>query len=201
MNITAIEGQKNNNEKVNLFVDGEYYCSLSVDVVFKSHLKIGEIDSAEFEKIVEDNERIKAFTSLLNTISRGAYCKAELHKKLVTKGFSVDVAQNAIDKAIGYGYIDDSEYAKRFVAEKSKTHGANYVKQQLKFKGVCQADIDVAFEGEVPDCCLEVAQKKAKNLNLAEQKDVQKLVSHLNYRGFGWDSIAKALKALRDDID
>ena len=45
--ITAIEAQKRNKDKVNLYLDGEFACSLTAESVVRARLKIGQELSEE----------------------------------------------------------------------------------------------------------------------------------------------------------
>ena len=42
--ITAIEAQKRNKDKVNLYLDGEFACSLTAESVVRARLKIGQAE-------------------------------------------------------------------------------------------------------------------------------------------------------------
>ena len=52
--ITAIEAQKRNKDKVNLYLDGEFACSLTAESVVRARLKIG---SGAFGGEAERNSR------------------------------------------------------------------------------------------------------------------------------------------------
>ena len=50
MKITKIEIQKKNKNRVNLYLDEEFYCGLSLETIMKNHLKEGfEINENQIE--------------------------------------------------------------------------------------------------------------------------------------------------------
>ena len=69
--ITAIEAQKRNKDKVNLYLDGEFACSLTAESVVRARLKIGqELSEERLREILATSETELAFKKALDYISR-----------------------------------------------------------------------------------------------------------------------------------
>lgn len=68
--ITAIEAQKRNKDKVNLYLDGEFACSLTAESVVRARLKIGqELSEEKLREILATSETELAFKKALDYIS------------------------------------------------------------------------------------------------------------------------------------
>ena len=53
MKITKLEVQKNDKNRVNLYVDDEFYSGIPAELVYLEHLKTGlEIDEKDLKKII-----------------------------------------------------------------------------------------------------------------------------------------------------
>lgn len=60
MKVTDITDQKKNKDRVNLFLDGAYYCSIAARLVEERRVYIGlEIDGRELERIIFESDRQK----------------------------------------------------------------------------------------------------------------------------------------------
>ena len=59
--ITAITAQERNKERVNLFVDGEFFAGVSLETAMKLRLKAGdEVDADRLNEILTETERADA---------------------------------------------------------------------------------------------------------------------------------------------
>ena len=85
--ITKIEIQKKNKERVNLFLDGEYAFSLSIELVYKEGLNTNdEIDSEKLKILAEHESSIRCKNSALRIIEKSYKTEKEVRDKLNTKG-------------------------------------------------------------------------------------------------------------------
>jgi len=90
VNITKVEIQKNNKQKVNIYVDGEYYDKLYLDTCVKYSIKSGlEIDKARLDSIIEESNKHLALNSTVKYISSALKTKKQikdyLKKKILIK--------------------------------------------------------------------------------------------------------------------
>ena len=68
--ITAITPQVKDKKRCNIFVDGRFYCGLTLEAAMKNRLKAGQtIDPATLSKIQLESEKSTAFDKALNFIS------------------------------------------------------------------------------------------------------------------------------------
>ncbi|MCL2822321.1 MAG: hypothetical protein FWD86_03905, partial [Firmicutes bacterium] len=127
--ITAIEVQKNNNKRVNLFLDGQFFVGLDAFVVLQHRLKIGdEIDEATIKQIATKSGIASGFERAIKFLSVRLRSKKEIEQYLQKKGYCFDVIFKIVDKLIFYGYVDELKFATEFVKSYSKKYGKHYIK-------------------------------------------------------------------------
>jgi len=130
------------------------------------------------------------------------HSRAELLLKLQKKEVPKQIIYEALDWCEREGYIDDLDYAKRYIkdAARLKKRGKPRITDELYAKRIKKEIIERAFLetcGEVDfDEALQFAyEAKARNLDLTQKKDRDKLISHLVRKGF---KIQEILKTIND---
>ena len=197
--LTDITLQSKNIDRVNLFVDGKFYAGVSRIAVYNHKLTVGmEIDEKILDKVIFDSDKDKAFDYALTYIARYTPTAKILTGKLYDKGYGKLVVDYTVDKCKKYGYIDDGEYARSYVALNSAVKGKNRLRAELKAKGIEDALIDKALEGlKQTASCSEVAKKHSKNQDVHDPKYRATLIRFLQYRGYEWEDISQALALLK----
>jgi len=201
--ITEISCQKNK-KRVNIFVDGEFVSGLSFETAVKHGLKTGkEIDQQELEQLIQESEALSAFSAGLSLLSISSKTSKELKEKLVSKGFSENIAEQAITKLTEYKYIDDLAFAKSYVksfSNKSKRE----LESKLKNKGIAFEFISEALEtiddidekANAVDCARKYMRSKIWN-----EKTKNNLFASLARKGFGLETIYYAMDVIKKEMD
>lgn len=193
--ITDIKTQVKNKKRASIYLDGAFYCGLDVATVLKNRLKIGmDIDEQKLVEIQMESELQACFDSALNIISGSIKTEREVYEKLVKKGYVSFVAKMAVDKVKSYGYLDDKDYAKRYVSTYSKTKGKRLIGLHLRQKGVSDEDVqnavlEIKNQGE---SAKQIAEKYLKNKQV-DRKLLQKCYNHLLQKGFDYDDAKYAI--------
>lgn len=201
MIITKIEIQKKNKNRVNLYIDEEFYCGLSVETVMKNHLKEGQsVNENSINYLVTQTEKENALAKAANYISKAQKTKKEITKYLFQKGYDEEVVNFVIEKFEEYNYIDDSLYAKNYIKFKNKNNGSRKIEMELKQKGVNeellkQSLIDFADDRK---SVLPVALKYMKNKE-KDLKNKQKAYRFLASKGYNSEDIMYALNQIFKD--
>jgi len=122
----------------------------------------------------------------------------EIYEKLVRKEVPKAFIAEALDWLEEQGYIDDFDYAVRFIRDSVtlKKRGKMRIMQELRFKRVSQEVIDRAFDEAEVDFgeALEVAlEKRARGLDLGDRKDRDRLIRHLVGKGFGIGDVIRGI--------
>ena len=127
--ITAINPQERKKDRCNVFVDGEFFVALSLETILKNRLKAGvEIDKHDLDLIVFEGQKADALILSINYVSKALKTKKQVKTYLLGKGYPEKVVWYCVDKLVEYKYIDDEEYAKRYIEGNSKTQGKRFTK-------------------------------------------------------------------------
>lgn len=199
MIITNITMQSKNIDRVNLFVDGSFYSGASRIAVYNHKLEVGaEIDKDTLDKVIFDSDKDKAFDYALMYISKYTPTAKILTNKLYDKGYGKAIVEYTVEKCKNYGYINDEEYARSYIALNSNVKGKTRLKMELRGKGVAEEIIDSALSQMPKDnSCEELAKKHSKNQDIYDPKYRAKLIRFLQYRGYEWEDISQALAVLK----
>lgn len=198
--ITDISIQKNKKNRVNISLDGSFFCSMELETVIKNKLKKGTIISEKIlENIQLESEKLTAFNMALNLINKRFKTQKEIYKYLEGKGYIPSVIFYCIDKLKEYKYINDEHYAESFVNYKSSKDGIIKIKQELLSKGVSDEIIDSTL-AELPpqtDLIKKLSEKYMNNKEDTKENYI-KLIKYLLGKGFVYEDITKTLKG---DVD
>lgn len=200
--ITAITAQERNKDRVNLFVDGEFFAGVSLEIVLKLRLKIGDaVEEDRLKEILTEAERTDAIQKAADYVLKTFKTKRQVKDYLIKKGYSEDVAWATVDKLKEYGYIDDKEYSKRFIESTSKTQGRRLIEYKLMMKGVKKEDIALAYEDAETDDKVNaraLAEKYLRNKDKTKE-NVIKAYKYLIGKGFSYEQADYAVAIFKED--
>lgn len=201
--ITRLEPKPKNPDRLNLHLDGKYYCSIDALVAAKHTLYVGkEIDGAALDKIIWESDRQRAFDKALDYLSRYPSTVKGVTGKLYDWGFGRAVVELTIEKLQKYGYLDDAEYARVYVSVNGRAKGERRLAAELKSKGVSAEHIAAALDGfDGFDKALELARRHSRGKDLDDQGYLAKLGNYLLYRGYGWEDVSRCVAALKKERD
>jgi len=200
--ITRVEQQKRRKTRLNIYLDDEFFHSVSDTVWVAAGLRVGqELQQDVWEDLLEQHESRAAMDHALYLLGIRMYSRSELEKKLREKGFEDAAIAPTLEKLMGYGYVDDARMAQMMVreAQNYKGQGPNALKQAMRKKGmdaqtVARALEDYATEDEE---ALIRAQLPALQRRYAREEDPrkqkQKICAALQRKGFSWDAIRTAM--------
>ena len=137
-------------------------------------------------------------------INKRRHTKKELIDKLIKKEYDVSVAMEVADYLEEAQYIDDSDYARRFIldAMRIKKHGLVRIKRDLVQKGVDRQIIDSVIENlelDTSSVLTDLIASKAFNMDLNDEKQLNRLYGFLLRRGFKYGDINEALYEYRNN--
>lgn len=197
MKITKLEVQKNDKNRVNLYVDDEFYSGIPAELVYLEHLKTGlEIDEKDLKKIIFENEKSKAMSRVTKYIGSSLKTQKQIREYLRKKEYSSETIEYVLSKLIEYDYIDDQKYAQAYVLTYGKKYGKLKLKSQLKVKGVSEEIIESVLKDNKVDSIESVASKYLKNKVLTPEVS-QKLFRFLYSRGYEFDEINSYINKIK----
>lgn len=201
--ITKIEAQKRSKDRVNIYVDEEYFMAVYAELVYTHSLKKGmEIDKESLESLLHDEMYMKAKNKALSVLSKSDQSEKKLREKLLND-YDENIVEEVIEFLKGYKLIDDNLLAEKIVHDNMNLSkfGKNKIKQNLYNKGIAASDIQDAISQIDPDEEYEnakyLAEKRLKRLKGEDKNKInQKIYQHLAYKGFNYDIIKRVLREL-----
>ena len=202
--ITKLVIQNSNKSRVNLYLDGKFFCGLDLETAVKYGLKVGTIITEEkITEIQSQSEKQGAYSQALKLINMRYKTQREVEKYLYDKGYLAPVVYYVIDKLNEYHYIDDERFVQSYISSHKSTFGKLKIKQQLLLKGVSESIIDNALNSEdfqQNDEILNLAQKYMKNKETTRDNYI-KLYKYLMNKGFEFEEVKSTLKANFEDFN
>jgi len=207
MIVTLLESQKKDPSRVNLYIDSNFYCGISVNTIAKYSLYVGkeitqeildelffsELESRFFDRAVGFLERspkterqVRMYLKELSFKKKGQWFDS-LDNEILTK-----IVEKVILKLHEYQFIDDERFAELFVSSrmKNKPRGKDVLLMELLSKGVAketaQKIINLLVEDEA-SLLKQTYQKKYKEEKIAMND--RKKIDFLRRKGFNWDLI------------
>jgi regulatory protein len=163
------------------------------------------IDNILHQQLKEESARFNCKQKALNYLATRSRSNQEMKNYLIKKNFPTNIIDEILIKLKESGYINDFDYAVRFIANKkrSKTVGRNLLKKDLFGKGINREIIDRAIkdtesEKSDPEEIYELALKKLKSIE-GKKNQMQKIAYSLRQKGFDEDEIRTAIGKLKID--
>jgi len=199
--ISAIKPQKKKKNRFNIYLDGKFVFGLPAEILVKENLSVGrELSSREINNLIFKNRLGKSLDRVYHFLSYRPRSEREVWDYLKKKEVDRKVAGKVINKLEKLGYIDDLEFTRWWVEQRSifRPRGKRALMMELWQKGVEQEVIDQVLDELVDETVL--AKKAVKKKIVTWQKlpwreRRRKLSDYLARRGFSWE----AIKEIVDD--
>ncbi|MBE6184170.1 recombination regulator RecX [Heyndrickxia ginsengihumi] len=207
--ITKISVQKNNPERYNIFLDGQYRFSVDEEVLARFQLLKGkEISSFELDHIMLQDDIRKGVNIAIQFLSFRMRSEKEIKDYLRKKEMDEAIIKEVIHKLYEQQYLNDLHFAISYVKTQVNTtrKGAKIIQLELQQKGINEAYIEEAMgyydiDKQVEHALL-LAEKYAKqHQKLSEKQLYQRIEQHLARKGYTFDVISRALKNLHVEKD
>jgi len=189
--ISSLEVQKKNKERVNLFVDDEFFCGMTMEDCIKQKLTVGmEITDADLVNIQNNSHQNDIYNKTLIYILKSPKTKKSVRDYLFRKQCEPAEAEAIISRLERSGYINDTDYAQRFAESKSQETGARCIRMKLLQKGVERDLIDEAVStiGDQTDLAQTLATKYMRNREF-DQRGRASLYRYLLSKGFDYETV------------
>jgi regulatory protein len=202
MIISKIEQQVKTKDRYSVFVDGKFSFGISELGLINSGLKVGqELSAEELEGLKVDAKSDKIFNQVLALIMRRPRSQWEIENYLKQKGIDQDMASGVISRLTDKGYIDDLDFARRWVDNRRllKNISKRKLELELRQKRV-DGDIVKRVMGEDKVSELEVLKQEIiKKRQQSRYKDETKMMQYLARQGYGYGDIKQALADLSNE--
>ena len=200
--ITAIEVQSKDKTRANVYLDGEFFAGVSIELCVKHSLKKGlEVDEKFLQELIFEDDKGKALSKAVKYMGANLKSCQQIREYLKKKEYSKEIVDYVIDKMQEYKYLDDEAYARAYISAYSSKYGKLKLIQALKAKGIKDTTIDNVFaedELKMQDSIEKVASKYLKNKEITNETLV-KLNRFLYSRGYEFDQINSFVNSLKRD--
>ncbi len=200
MQITAIEKQRRR-RRANVYLDGCYAFSLSLELVAQAGLHEGDtLSPQQVDSLRQADVRHQAHQAALRLLAYRPRSEAEIRQRLARRGLPPQVVRETIARLREQGLLSDTAFARFWVEvrDQSSPRGHRLLWQELSAKGiepeiVRQAIAAVAEE----DAALRAAQKKARHLQGQDYPVFRRrLGDFLLRRGFPYPTVRTTVEKL-----
>ncbi len=191
--ITAMQLQKHNNQRVNIYLDGEFAFGLAR--ILAAWLNIGqELSGEKIAQLLAEDEREAAFQKAVKYLSYRDRSEAEIESHLARHGVPDEIISEIINRLKNNGLIDDKRFATQWVENRIefRPRGRQALAYELKQKGITPTTIDEALENiDEEEMAYRAAQQHQKKISTDNWPDFRKkLYAHLSRRGFSYEAIS-----------
>lgn len=191
--ITAIDAQKKNPGRVNVYLDGEFAFGLAR--VVAAWLKVGQdLSDEKVERLQLEDARERAFQQAMLFLSYRARSESEIRQNLRKHEIPETVVEHTIERLRQNGLANDKQFAQAWVENRStfRPRSRRMMSMELRQKGLDDEAVKSATEN-VDDEALayEAAQKRAPRWKGLEWNEFRKKLSDfLARRGFSYSVTA-----------
>ncbi|MFI3209703.1 MAG: recombination regulator RecX [Peptostreptococcaceae bacterium] len=200
--ITKIEIQKNNKDRVNIYVNDEYFMAIYSELIYKFNIKKNDIVNKEsLQEILDKENYLKAKNKALNILTKCDQSKKHVKDKL-SKDFDEHIIEQVIDFLEKNKLINDDLLAQKIINTNINfnKYGKNKIKQNLYKKGIENlSNLEIDEDKELENAVFLANKKYDKVKNLDKNKIKQKLYQHLTYRGFDFEITKQAINSVLSD--
>lgn len=202
--ITALEVQKRNKKRVNVFVDGEFAFSLSLDDAarLRKGQSLSEADAQTLQKGDSVKRAVDSAARLLTTRPRSEH---EIRRKLEEHENPPAVIDAAVEKLTELGYVDDHAFASFWVQQRSanKPLSPQALRYELRQKGVSDPIIAEVLGDVNPDeSAARAARARVARLRGSTRRDFRENISgFLLRRGFQFSVVKVVINDLIESLE
>lgn len=200
--ITQISIQEKNKKRCNIFIDGDFFIGIPIELVYSHSLKVGaEVDKAKLLEIANEKDYLDALLKATSYLSKTIKTKKQVKTYLQNKGYSDDIVVKVVEKLLEYKYIDDNEYAKRYIDSVSRSQGIHMTKYKLMMKGLKKEDVENVYNEmnvNSKQNALQVAIKHIKNKEKTRE-NLSKTYRYLISKGFTYDDANYVIEKLNEE--
>ncbi|MCB8968620.1 MAG: RecX family transcriptional regulator [Chloroflexota bacterium] len=190
--ITGLTTQQRDQNRVNVYLDGEYAFSLAVEVAI--HLQVGQVLSPDEMAALQAQDTVeKARHAALRLLEYRPRSRVEIENNLRQKGFDDKVIAAVVTRLQEVALLDDELFARYWIDQREtfKPRSRIALQQELMQKGVSRTLIDtVLADLDETDAARRAAKARISRwANLPEEAFRLKMGNFLQRRGFNYEIV------------
>lgn len=202
--ITAIEAQKRNSERVNIFLNGEF--AFGLNELDAARLQVGQVLSdADIQRLKANDAATEAFNRAVRFLAPRPRSSTEIRRHLRQKDIEDSLIDEALERLERLNYVNDLEFAQFWVRNRNqfKPRGARALRYELREKGIDNSIIDeVLSELDPLSLARSAAESKMRSLRGKDEQTVRnKLGGYLTRRGFDYETVRTVIDEVLDEAN
>lgn len=187
--ITALKAQKNNPDRVSVFLDNNY--AFGLYRVVAAWLHVGQqLDEEKIRQLKASEAGEKAYQRALNFLSYRVRTEAEIRRNLKKHDTPDEIIENVLERLRRNHLVNDHIFAQTWVENRSefRPRGRRALTSELRQKGVGQEIIDEVLQNiDEEHLAYQAALKNARKYRQHDWPDFRKkLLGFLARRGFNY---------------
>lgn len=204
--ITALQRQKRNTERVSVYVDGAYAFALpaleALSLARGQHLSDEEIASLKsLDLRSKGYDRAVAFLAVRPRSVAEVRQRLERYRSRQDESLTPTHIDWITDKLVDQGYLNDEEFARFWVEQRNrfKPRSPRALRYELRRKGIADGIIDRTVDAAVDpkEAALRAAESRLSRLHTADRETFRhKLAGFLQRRGFAWPLVREVVDEL-----
>lgn len=197
---------KKGNDTIDVDLDNGEVLKIPFHIMGMFSLEAGRsVDSTEYAQLREESQRYRCKAMALDYLAICPRTALEMERYLGKKKFDTPLVREVVDGLRDAGYIDDADYAARFISNKlnRKLVGKKLLSSELQKKGVSRAIINQALKENESlinnsEALYEMAKKKFTTIK-QKKNSIAKLAFFLHSRGFDSDMVSSVIERLTSE--
>jgi regulatory protein len=206
--ITDLAATKRDPQRIAVDLDGSFAFALPAELVASERLEVGDwLDEQRVAELLAADERARATGAALAFLAYRARSEREVRDRLRRGRFSQDAIDHAISRLQDWHYLDDEDFARRWVENRSthRPRGRRMLQQELRQKGISsEMAREVLEEADLDETAMAVALARQRLPAYAGDDPLtvrRRLGGYLARRGYGFDVVRTALNAALGESD
>lgn len=199
MKITQIKQQVKRADRYSIYVDGKYSFSLGENEFLKLGLHSGqEITDDVLAEYKDESSYGKWFDRILNLLSFRLRSEWELRDYLRRKDCPPEVTDKILNKLSVNGYVNDEQFAKRWVENRRllKATSRRKLHMELKQKRISNEIIDKVLTNDKEEVDELAILRELVDKKQHRYPDKTKFMQYLARQGYGYQDIKTVLSEL-----
>jgi len=198
--VTSLKQQRSK-DRLNLYIDGEFYCGINTDTAVQFDIQVGkEFSEEELVRLLNISGENDLYRRALVYILRSQRTEHEITKYLYKKEASPETASRIVERLKTMDYINDEAYAKMFTEQKMEKLGEGQIRNKLYSRGISREIIFDSLEAVEPESqevlARDVGEKYIRTRGNTPTT-MQKLYRHLASKGFDLELCRKVVEELK----
>ena len=198
--ITALDAQKKNPARVNVYLDGKFAFGLAA--IEAVRLRRGQVltdSDVRWLQAADDVEQARE--KALRFLSNRPRSEWEVRQNLLKAGYGDEAIDRVLERLRGVGLVDDAAFVRYWIENRAqfKPKGQAALRQELRRKGVDREVIDTVLEesehAEDKAAIRAAVARADRYRQLPRQEFAQKLGAYLARRGFDYETVREAVQA------